>query len=174
MLGEFDEVEAHAAHAEIARRAHDDILHRHRRYDTLIESMSAEQIIIFAELIDNFCHDGASLFYYKGVVAKVMTAKHGICPCGRDHADDLLREVTVPIPAAPVNTEPEIETTPVVPVEPIAFSYAGIDQLIKYNMKYVGDGLFCKNCGIKYVSMADRMLKPPDDCHGCEVKSKWG
>lgn len=32
----------------------------------------------------------------------------------------------------------------------------------------------CKGCGLVYVSLADRMVKEPDDCHGCVEKTKWG
>lgn len=32
----------------------------------------------------------------------------------------------------------------------------------------------CMNCGITYSSIADRMLKEPNDCHGCHVKAAHG
>lgn len=35
-------------------------------------------------------------------------------------------------------------------------------------------GFICKNCGMKYPSVRDRMLHEPDDCSGCIQKAKWG
>jgi hypothetical protein len=32
----------------------------------------------------------------------------------------------------------------------------------------------CKGCGLVYVSLADRMLRAPDECHGCHEKAKHG
>lgn len=32
----------------------------------------------------------------------------------------------------------------------------------------------CNGCGLEYVSLADRMLRPPDGCHGCHEKARWG
>jgi hypothetical protein len=29
-------------------------------------------------------------------------------------------------------------------------------------------------CGVVYVSIEDRMLKAPDDCHGCAARGRWG
>ncbi len=35
-------------------------------------------------------------------------------------------------------------------------------------------GFVCKNCGQRYPSLQDRILKAPDDCSGCHSKSRWG
>jgi hypothetical protein len=35
-------------------------------------------------------------------------------------------------------------------------------------------GFICRGCGIVYVSLEDRMLRRPDECHGCFLKAKFG
>lgn len=35
-------------------------------------------------------------------------------------------------------------------------------------------GKFAQPCGLIYVSIKDRMLKAPEDCHGCNSRGAWG
>ena len=35
-------------------------------------------------------------------------------------------------------------------------------------------GFICTNCGMRYQSIEDRMLREPDECTGCQQKSAWG
>lgn len=46
-----------------------------------------------------------------------------------------------------------------------------------YNVEPAADdpeGVVCKGCGLFYKSLVDRMIKGPDNCHGCIEKAKWG
>lgn len=48
----------------------------------------------------------------------------------------------------------------------------------KYNVSFspyhVLPEVTCNGCGLQYPSLRDRMLKGPDDCHGCHLKSSNG
>lgn len=56
-----------------------------------------------------------------------------------------------------------------------------IEKMSEYNLDDLRDqdtgqilGFICLNCGMKYGSLDDRMLKAPDDCSGCHQKAAWG
>ncbi len=43
-----------------------------------------------------------------------------------------------------------------------------------YYKSQTGKEVLCTDCGLEYPSLEDRMVKQPDDCHGCFMKAKWG
>jgi hypothetical protein len=60
-------------------------------------------------------------------------------------------------------------------------SHQLLEKMEEYNLDDLRDedtgailGFICTKCGMKYGSIADRMLRAPSDCHGCQVKSAWG
>lgn len=57
-----------------------------------------------------------------------------------------------------------------------AGSIARENLLREYNVAFEIDGhtVKCLGCGMQYVSLRDRMIKEPDDCHGCHLKSANG
>lgn len=54
---------------------------------------------------------------------------------------------------------------------------AGSQELLKeYNVKPHGEfpKVKCRGCGLEYPSLRDRMMKRPDGCGGCHIKSAHG
>lgn len=56
-----------------------------------------------------------------------------------------------------------------------------VKKMVEYNVDDLRDedtgaiiGFKCLGCGMNYQSLEDRMLRAPDDCHGCQHKSAWG
>lgn len=49
------------------------------------------------------------------------------------------------------------------------------DAMLAYRLEPYDDMYFyCRDCGLTYVSLEDRMLKRPDECHGCFLKASQG
>lgn len=161
----------HFGHSpEELQRIHEYQRSRWERINSAIETSNADQLKAWLELITMAVHEPHVLFYYKGIIEKMMTDRHGHCPCGTDHAEEIAQAIH---PTPPTET-PEPPAAPAHPISLVGDIELLNGNLKKYRMHIINGDLRCRDCGIKYVSMEDRMLKAPDDCHGCEVKSKWG
>jgi hypothetical protein len=124
---------------------------------------------------------------HSGMIDQILHFRFGRCECGGKHeqAEDLLKggddgpsfivdEVGSPHPDGP--TEPYSEPGPLVSLNTDATQISGAELMDKYRLEIrPGDGaIVCRDCGLWYASLHDRMLKDPDDCHGCHLKSKTG
>lgn len=69
-----------------------------------------------------------------------------------------------------------IFTTSLDPTEQNSYANSAIAIMEKYNV--TPDVSFpkvqCMGCGLMYPNLRDRMLKGPDDCHGCFMKASQG
>jgi hypothetical protein len=130
-----------------------------------------------------------ALAYYGGVIATTLQLKHNVCEsCGVDHDAALMQEPT-PTPADPRTESPvdKLIRTHGEPFEPV--NQAEFDaKHAEYNVRlYTQDDLdnglvvgpneqpvICIGCSLLYQSLEDRMLRPPDGCQGCHLKSAHG
>lgn len=149
-----------------------------------LKELDKEQLLTLRALVHGVSGDPAASAFFVGVITALLDA-HGVCPCGADHDAELAEVAGGEQPAGePATSEPtrligadtEVMSTEVKPPypEPTVQERAKMDE---YGLDYMaGQGFFCKNCGQRYVSIEDRMLKPPggEGCGGCITKSKWG
>jgi hypothetical protein len=137
-----------------------------------LNSLNREQLGTLEMLLFSACADGGHLVAaaHHGMVKQILQMKFNVCTCGMEHesAEDLLT-------GQPVTEQP---TATVPPSESLLLpKRKGATELLEeYNLEVrPGDGaIVCKSCGLWYASLQDRMLKGPDDCHGCHLKSAQG
>lgn len=107
----------------------------------------------------------ANAAMHMGRIREILSLKFGRCTCGQEHgtAEDFLMEVA-----------PEAELTKASVTEVTGPS--AMEMMKKYNLTFGKQfpEVKCKGCGLTYPNLRDRMLKEPDDCHGCHMKSAQG
>lgn len=136
--------------------SHDELMHSFRR---LIEELNEDQLHVLSTMLNVAGQNQWFSHYYSGIISGILHAKFGVCAaCGKKHDQEL----------AEMAPAPEQKR-----------SAKEIAQLMdEYNVHYTGSYLEveCNNCGKKYVSLDDRMLRSPDPsgCSGCVEKTKWG
>lgn len=139
-----------------------------------LRELSKDQLLTLRALINGMSSDPAASAFFMGIITSLLDTTFGVCPCGRNHDEEL---AAVAGPGDEMRVVGSEETEALVAEEsplPVIQEQAKMDE---YGLDYDEDGkLFCKNCGTKYVSIEDRMLKPPgtEGCSGCIQKSKWG
>lgn len=138
---------------------------RRERFMLLIETLSPrelgvlyEMLVCMAELKD----PAEYINYVMGQASMVLRLKHNSCVCGEDHNSEILDETRAKMAA-----------------EKVESNDASDDEaaMREYNLRKDPDGrLYCQGCGLRYVSLEDRMLRAPgtDGCHGCQLKSAHG
>lgn len=127
---------------------------------------------IFALLGGN----GAPLgHYFNGLAVAYLKLKFDVCAaCGETHAAEQILQNEPPKPAA----EPAADITAHMPADVLRGIElaARKDLMTRYRVNEVpeSDAVVCQGCDTVYPSLEDRMLKKPDECHGCIQKTKWG
>ena len=139
---------------------------------SLLDERSAEDLATISDLLQSYLRHAnipAAIHYTLGNITALLKMKYGVCTgCGKDHAKELFEHP----PVEPVRPEAgayeSVTPPPMVAVDPDTF-------LVKYNVTKLPDGrVQCNNCSVTYPSLADRMVRPPEDCHGCRLKSGHG
>ena len=144
---------------EQMRMSAEDRRHKVRNF---IETLDEEQIKTLIMIIETAIENDASGNFFIGMLIATLDQKFQACSgCGKNH-DKMLAELSgqTEIPAV---TSPEDKPSR--------------DALMdEYGLEQVGDSILCKNCGIEYVSLEDRMLRPAGvtGCSTCLQKEKWG
>ena len=150
-----------AQHAEIMA-AHNmavtDMRHRaFQHFDTLSEDQLRMQMILLQSI-------GRKSAFWIGYLTHLAWIKFGICPADGQKHDEELAEMGSQDGKAWVDFVNELP-----------------DEVIKnmgrYNMGFIpGEWpkVKCNGCQNEYMSLEDRMVKGPDDCHFCQQKSAWG
>jgi len=143
-----------------------------------LESLS---IMIFA-MAQN---DGGDVIaaHYHGMLKQILHFKFGRCGCGKVHdapegislspmTDAQAEEVKAKFSSA---TRPEIKEPPEDREYRLRLEENQLPDMKKYRLVRTERGhLACADCGISYVSLVDRMINPPEECHGCFLKSGHG
>ena len=122
--------------------------------------------------VDQSEHQGVLLIGY--ILSQLETRYHLCFACGKDH-DVMLTDLSGQKEQEVGKDEPKKEVPWVDFVRDLP---AGIlARLEEYGMGLIPDQwplVVCNNCGLEYQSLEDRMVKAPDDCHGCQQKAAWG
>lgn len=138
--------------------------------------------------------------YYEGIAAQTLVLKHGVCGgCGQVH-DEILASgeeaalIMEELDLVKKEDKGVVDETPAekyarrlraastaTDVDPNALTTKNRLDMVQYNLDDLRDtdthellGFICKNCGLRYRSIEDRMLRAPDACHGCYLKSAHG
>jgi hypothetical protein len=138
-----------------------------------LNSLNKEQLETLEMLMFSCASEPGGLVAaaHHGMVKQVLQYKFGVCTCGLEHetAEDLLKDdAESPHPNGPTEeySEPPVITQ---------MRKGAAELMEEYHLATVfGGALVCTNCGLEYPSLKDRMLKGPDDCHGCHLKAAQG
>lgn len=137
------------------------------RIATLLGEMSEDDLDTMYHLLCGLADptDGPSTAsHFSGVAKATLVYKHGRCGCGAKHDD--------PRDDTPGKGDPRLEQLNQLSDLDL---FNQSDAMIEYNLIKMPDGrFFCKSCGLQYVSLEDRMVKPADECHGCQHKAAHG
>ena len=155
-----------------------DIQHRVQR---LFTDMDAESLATMRLVLHSIGEDPGKAMFYEGVAAAILLVKHEVCSgCGVDHTAEALASMTEQV---------KVDHPSVVMSEDEQTNHA--DAMVNLHSKFVEfevlpvqrpkDGSYdgpvtCRNCGMEYVSLQDRMLEKPgvEGCTGCVQKAKFG
>jgi hypothetical protein len=170
--------------------------------DTL-DSLDNESLAVIGQLVSAIVlgHEGLG-HYWKGTIDARLRARGACLGCGGDplrHAHDMDGQI-VPLDedepvAAQGDSYKHFQSEPkevaeylqgtlfddpadIVPGDPIANMKA---NALEWGVTFADEGnlfgpVICDGCGQEYVSLEDRMLRPPglDGCHFCQLKSRLG
>lgn len=123
-----------------------------------LDSLSEVQLKSLSLMIDTILSSPQGGYWINGMIDQILQIKFDGCICGEKHnPEDLLSE--------------QNQTEAIVKED-------DTENLKKYGLTYNPETTYynCDNCGLQYVSLADRMLRPPgiDGCGGCQNKSAHG
>jgi len=174
---------AHAAHVAGAHAVN-------RLLEELTEDQFGALSLIFdsISLADNPVRTAS---YMSGRITQRAQDRFGICAaCNKNHdkeAEDLLAEPVADdktdkppfVQAREASTEVNFTAIgsrdTLTKVEDDLMTEYGLDDLRDEDSRKLV-GFICVNCGMKYPSIQDRMVRPPgaENCAGCVHKTQWG
>ncbi len=138
--------------------------HKAANIYSLFAELSQDHLVGLANMltaISEANNPRASAAFFEGFASASIESRFDVCAIhGVNHDVEALASL------ANVSTETRDDVEPVNPQEPLLME--------KYRLVRNGDLFMCADCGIRYPSLQDRMLKAPDDCHGCHDKSAHG
>jgi hypothetical protein len=188
--------EAQRAH-DLHRMSADSMKHGVMK---MLRGLDQEQMEAFSQMVRVFAieEDAAYAKYVHGIITALLEGKYNICmACGVDHEKaekDLLSTASDPfdnvLKTQPLTPERSAELEDIAarqagvsgqPVEPYVLTEEDLADMEEYNLDDLRDedthqllGFICKACTYKYVSIADRKLRAPDECTGCQIRSGHG
>lgn len=186
-----------------AQRQHDlhNMARQTVRHDmfAFLESLDEDQSKQFSLLVRTFANDedGSYAKYIDGYFSALRERKFGVCPgCGVNH-DEVPEDMRPNEPSADyvqgVSDDIKVEAEEIKNDLQIEAARVGTHYVLtefdqqhmeEYNLDDLRDeddratllGFVCLGCGMRYISIADRMLRPPgiEGCNGCQLKSGHG
>lgn len=138
----------------------------------MFDELSREHLETLRQILHNLTMSGSTLAaYYEGQVATSLHTRFNVCSgCGVNH-DEQAEDLHQPGPDGTVQTV----------IVAGDLTHEDLTNMEKYNLDDLREedtnrllGFVCKGCGLKYSSIEDRMVKEPDECHGCQEKARWG
>jgi hypothetical protein len=145
----------------------------------LLNEATQEQLESISDIIRMIDAHPKMSPYFSGLIDGILEKKFNICPsCERNHDEDMQREMDLAS-----QTKPESESGSV----PLAVEVVLPDPrevMETYGVRPSDDSIIpslesavvCKSCDLYYISLADRIRRPPgvDGCHGCQQKAGHG
>jgi hypothetical protein len=138
----------------------------------MFDELSREHLETLRQILHNLTMSGSTLAaYYEGQVATSLHTRFNVCSgCGVNH-DEQAEDLGQP--------EQSQESQTIVVAGDL--THEDLTNMETYNLDDLREegtnnlvGFICKACGLKYSSIADRMVAEPDKCSGCIQKAKWG
>lgn len=109
---------------------------------------------------------GAS--HFEGYAKAILELKFDVCPSHNiNHARVELEGEFAPEDNSNASTKTRDDSENIQSLENPAL-------IKRYRLVKVEGFLYCDDCGMRYPSLEDRMIKEPDDCPGCHTKSAHG
>lgn len=184
------------------RRQHDQRLMEaddyHHSVARLLDSMQREQLETFRQLMHGLVmmsegDSRANLAMYEGLASGILHARYKVClACDRNHDEVMAQQMAAEEAHEQQEASPRDGGDPFKPFPtPGDLPLGGVGmlsdtQLAKMEEYGLDDlraesdgsliGFRCIHCGKDYISIEDRMRRPPrkDGCDGCVNKEKWG
>lgn len=139
----------------------------------LFEELNQDHLLTLRHLLNHISLSEKAIFpaYLEGIAAATLKYRFNVCAsCGVNHEEELLKENA---------SHPDVADDEPLPTQLSLWEdeQAAL-SMDKFNVEPIpdSDAVKCRNCGQVYVSLADRMVKPPgvENCPGCIHKAKWG
>lgn len=158
----------------------------------LFEEAPLDHLVTLRHIFAHMVAGDDSLYaaYLEGTVATTIHHRFKVCPsCGKNHDEELFHaaslEADQPVPGGSQASLFGQEQEAVQSTDDLYRAF--LQRCRDYGVK-PQEGVYknfddpdatpvqCMNCGFKYVSLRDRMVKPagPENCEGCVHKAKWG
>lgn len=131
-----------------------------------LEERNEEDLLIVRAILMMGEEPRSAHAFIAGLLTYILQDRFGYCAaCGENHdkaAKDEMEEMSKDVPWADFISKLPDEFTA---------------QLNEHHMELI-PGEFpkvkCARCGMPYPNLADRMMKGPDDCPGCQDQARWG
>jgi hypothetical protein len=153
----------------------------------LFEEIDQEHLLTLRHLFNHFAQQTGAVYpaYLEGVAAATLHHRFGVCAsCGEDHTAELLKQDGADSqPQPPGEGQPAGDQLELpFPADNSVSASDEAEYLLlceQFNVtpsEGSKPGVTCRGCGQDYVSLGDRMIKPPgeENCPGCVHKAKWG
>lgn len=144
--------------------------------DRFLEEVPIEQLLTVRTIIRTVSQSAVALGFFDGVIYTRLRREGRCTSCGgpdHDHAEFERMLLESRDEEEPESSEALIDGT--------HFTADQHRLMAEYNLDDLRDedthellGFVCLNCGMRYPSIEDRMLKPPDECSGCFRKAGHG
>jgi hypothetical protein len=164
--------------AYIERQENSSLVYQHR-VSHFFSSLNEEQLSIIRDIISSISGDERLGGYYGGITTMLLVKDHGYCmACGGKHDDELARLLREHSEQEEEEEKEEEEEDR--PSGSKWSDYVLTDEtseaLADYRVNLLDPPpqVACRDCGMIYPSLEDRMLKPPDYCSGCFSKAAHG
>lgn len=154
----------------------------------LFKEVTDDQLETLAHLFHTVVENPAAALFYEGFAKALLATRTDVWP-GWDE-NDSVATVGFGEDGASVDIDLTVLSTPLAdkPEDPLHIEreiddiHSGIDHdalMNEYDLQVSTENpgrLQCKGCGIEYISLEDRMLRPagPGGCNGCQQKARWG
>jgi hypothetical protein len=138
--------------------------------ERLFDELTKDQLVVMRVIFNALADDdsGRLSAYYEGITSQTLKLRFNVCAgCGKDHAAEMLDESLH-------QQDPKKDLIDEFTSEQLACMKTYYLDDVRDEDTGVRLGFICKNCGMRYSTIEDRMLRPPDKCEGCILKAKWG
>lgn len=172
---DFDEFSERVA--QQADRQHMKMTEKKTRIESFIYGLKSDDLFTMSQIFEMCASDPRAATYFEGIVDALLKDRHNICSyCGIDHDENVLgghgknnEPVKTPHSGTIENAIPSGNDSK---TSSDAKNFAPEEE---YHVDILASGkAVCTRCGYTYPSLEDRMLRRPEECHGCQIKAQFG